>query len=207
MATSKNTNDILFERLAEGLDSTSKLTHALLSEIRESESDFAVIKSELSTLRENVKSLSEIIKEGNGSTSILTKIALFEQRLLSIDKWIDDHSNIHQNNKLEILQIKDHIKDINIKMIQLEKEINSINEKEKEEAKNKKTSMERELELEHEGKKNAIAIKAERQSAIIKLLAAVILAILGGIGTWFISSSKPPELHKTTPAISSTNKF
>jgi hypothetical protein len=78
--------DILLARLAEGLDSTAKLTQALLSDLRDSETDFAAFKAELNILKENVKSLSQLIREGDGTSSLLTRVAIIEHRLDNLEE-------------------------------------------------------------------------------------------------------------------------
>jgi proteic killer suppression protein len=94
MAEMPNTSEILLARLAEGLDSTAKMTQALLSDLRESEADFAAMKTELNILKENVKGLAELVRDG-GTSSILTKVALIEQSIDTIKKWMDNHVDVH----------------------------------------------------------------------------------------------------------------
>jgi len=85
--------DILLARLAEGLDSTAKLTQALLSDLRDSETDFAAFKTELNILKENVKGLSTLIREGDGTSSLLTRVAIIEHRLDNIEELIRENED------------------------------------------------------------------------------------------------------------------
>jgi chromosome segregation ATPase len=177
----------MFERLAEGLDSTSKLTHALLNEIRDSEADFASIKTELAMLRENVKGLSSIVREGNGAASLLTKIALIEQKLETIDKWLDNHVDVHQRSKTEISVLKKHVEELTVRLSALEKHFVEFIDKVETAEKERKEQERREQDrvsvvheqaqaLEFEHKKSDAKIKEERQKAIIKFLVALIVA-------------------------------
>jgi chromosome segregation ATPase len=188
MATSKTTNDLFLERLAEGLDSTSKLTHALLSEIRDSEADFASIKTELSILRENVKGLSEIVREGNGATSILTRIALIEARIQNIEKWMETHIDLHQEENADVSKAQEQLKDLDKKIAALTSVVNELKSHADDIEKKRRESIDRELELQHEDKKSKIGVAAERQQTIIKVLGALLLAVLGAAGGYLANS-------------------
>jgi chromosome segregation ATPase len=166
----------MFEKLAEGLDSTSKLTTALLTEIRDSEADFAAIKTELAILRENVKGLSSIIREGDGATSLITKIALIEQKLDTIDKWLDNHVDVHQRAKTEVATLKRHVEELTIRLTALEKELYEIVGKLERDEENERVSIVREQELAFEQKKSSVKVREERQKAIIRFLVALVLA-------------------------------
>lgn len=168
----------MFEKLAEGLDSTSKLTTALLTEIRESEADFAAIKTELAILRENVKGLSFIIREGDGATSLITKIALIEQKLDTIDKWLDNHVDVHQRAKTEIATLKGHVEDLTSRLTALEKELQEVVQKLEREEEDERISIVRQQELVFEEKKSSVKVQEERQKAVIKFLVALVLAVI-----------------------------
>jgi len=182
MTQAKNANDVIFERLAEGLDSTSKLTHALLTEIRESEADFAAIKTEMAILKENVKSLSVIVREGNGAASLLTQIALLEQQVESIDKWMETHVAVHQRIKDDFSDVKDRMTELASRLTALEKEVqdlvNYIEEGRKSEIEDMRIDLQQKKDLEHQKEKSAEKVKEERQAAIIKFLVAMIIALI-----------------------------
>jgi chromosome segregation ATPase len=197
-----NTNNLMFEKLAEGLDSTSKLTHALLTEIRESEADFAAIKTELSILRENVKGLSNIVREGNGATSLLTKIALIEQRIDSIDKWMDNHADSHHRLKREISGIKSEIEDLKKGSSSTDHTVNQIKQRMDDNDREQRDSIHREIEITHMERKSAKVIREERQKAIIKIMAAIAIAVITFLITWyakdaFTSKPTPPPAYQT----------
>lgn len=177
-------NELIFEKWAESLDTTSKLAYALLTEIKESESDFATIKTELSTLRDNVKGLSSIIREGNGTTSIITQIALIDQKLEAIDKWIDAHINIHQESKEDIDKVRKDINNLSRRIKYLEESFEDLIDKEKEKAREQRVSVIREQDLEITKKKAEVNIKVERQKGIIKLLVGVIMALAAAVVTY-----------------------
>jgi uncharacterized protein (DUF342 family) len=202
MAT-RNSNDLILEKLADGLDSTASLTKALLSEIRESEADFATIKTELSILRENVKGLSEIICDGKGSKSIITSVALIEQNIQTINKWLESHITIHQTIKSDYDQLQFDLNDIQNKLDNIEKMIDSLQMHRIEDEKKIKLNTEREIELQHEDKKTRIVAKGERQATIAKIIGAILIAIIGALSGWIVNNiNQPnqPQIKDPTPS-------
>ena len=188
MTEQNNTSDILLARLAEGLDSTAKMTQALLSDLRESEADFAAVKAELNILKENVKGLSSIVREGDGTSSILTRVALIEQSIETIKKWMDSHVDIHQRVKKDISDVRVQFGEIETRLSAMEKTLREIEDREKEEARQKRASIDREVDLAHEKKKADQKVKADRQSALIKFAAAVMIGVIGLAGGYLANS-------------------
>jgi chromosome segregation ATPase len=188
MTQPRTANDVIFERLAEGLDSTSKLTHALLTEIRESEADFSAIKTEMAILKENVKSLSVIVREGNGAASLLTQIALLEQKVENIDKWIESHMAVHQRSKDSLEDVKERMAGLTTRLSNLEKEVHElveyIEEGRRSEIEDMRIDLQQKKDLEHQKEKSAEKVKEERQAAIIKFLVALIIAIITFSVAW-----------------------
>jgi len=188
MTQPRTANDVIFERLAEGLDSTSKLTHALLTEIRESEADFSAIKTEMAILKENVKSLSVIVREGNGAASLLTQIALLEQKVENIDKWIESHMAVHQRSKDSLEDVKERMAGLTTRLSNLEKEVHElveyIEEGRRSEIEDMRIDLQQKKDLEHQKEKSAEKVKEERQAAIIKFLVALIIAIITFAVAW-----------------------
>lgn len=184
----KSANELIFERLAEGLDSTSKLTHALLTEIRESEADFAAIKTEMAILKENVKSLSVIVREGNGAASLLTQIALLEHQIEQIDKWMENHVTVHQKVKADISVFKDRQAELMTRVTALEKEVRNlvdfVEEGRKSEIEDMRIDLMQKKDLEHQKEKSAEKVKEERQAATIKFLVALIIAMITLAVAW-----------------------
>jgi chromosome segregation ATPase len=201
MAT-RNSNDLILEKLADGLDSTASLTKALLSEIRDSEADFATIKTELSILRENVKGLSDIICDGKGSKSIITSVALIEQNIQNINKWLESHITIHQTIKSDYDQLQLDLNDIQNKLDNIEKLIDGILTRKTEEEKKVTLNIEREIELQHEDKKTKIAAKGERQATITKIIGVVLIAIISALSGWIVNNINQPS----QPQIINTNQ-
>lgn len=180
-------SDILLARLAEGLDSTAKMTQALLSDLRESEADFAAMKTELNILKENVRGLSELIRDG-GASAILTRVALIEQNIENIKAWMDNHVDVHHRLKKDFSEIRDQITRMEARLASVESAIREMEEAEREKEKAKRVSIDREMDLVHEQKKNDDKIRAERQSAFVKVIAAIVIGIFGLVGGYLANS-------------------
>lgn len=178
MTASKNPDQIMFSKIAEGLDSTSQLVHALLNEIKDSEADFAAVKTELSILRENVKGLSSIVREGNGATSLMTQIALIQQKMEGIDKWIDSHGDKHQAMKVSFEGLEHRLDDIDTRLVLLEKFIKELEEDKKQKDKAFRESVHRERDLEHQRELSYEKVMEERQKFKIGLIAAIIIGVV-----------------------------
>lgn len=175
------TSEILLARLAEGLDSTAKMTQALLSDLRESEADFAAMKTELNFLHENVRGLSDLIRDG-GTSSLLTRVALIEQNIDNIKKWMDNHVDVHQRSKREINDIKKKISEIEYRLSAIETTLREIDEEHEEQNRVSRVAIEREQDFAHEKKKIDEKVKAEKHSAFIKVIAAICIGIIGLMG-------------------------
>jgi hypothetical protein len=79
---------LLLEEFVKDLEATTLQVQSLLQDIRESEVEFATIKTELRIFIEHVKELSSIIREGDGGSSLLTRIALVEKSVTEIEAWV-----------------------------------------------------------------------------------------------------------------------
>lgn len=90
MVVSKN-KDPLIDVIIKDLESTSSRVNELIKEIQEADVNFVEVKTELRILIENFKELSAVIRDGDGKFSLLTRVALVEQGLKDLEKWIDDY--------------------------------------------------------------------------------------------------------------------
>lgn len=84
------------ESISGNLKHTATLVQTLLSEIRESSSSLAVLTERVESLGDTVKTLSHIVRDGNGS-SMVTKIAFIEKAMEDVYE--------------EIIEIKNEIKE------------------------------------------------------------------------------------------------
>ena len=160
-------NDMM-ERLVNGLESTTKLAQALLQEAKESEKEFSAVKTELAILKDNFKALSRIIQDGNGEMSIMTKMALLDQKLQLMSKADDEIDDIEQRMVL----IEEHIREV------------------KDNKRAAIDSFNREIELVHENKISATKVKEEKQKAITQVIAGILIAIIASTVGYFTKGGK-----------------
>lgn len=199
-----NNSEILIGRLAEGLDAISKMTQVLLADLRESEADFAAMKTELSILKENVKSLSEVIRDG-GTSSILTRVALIEQNIENIKQWIDNHVDVHIRMKKDFSEVRNQLSELENRLTSVEKTLRQIESDTKEQERARRVSIDRELDFVHEKKKNDDKVRSEWHSTFVKIVGAITIGILGLIGGYLANScteaAGQPDPSAVAPAI------
>lgn len=99
---------ILIEEFIKDLESTALQVQRLLEEIRDSKINFVAIKTELKFLVDNVKELSTIVRDGDGSGSVLTRLALIERSIEDIKVYIvkDNEDDAALATRIALLEQK-----------------------------------------------------------------------------------------------------
>lgn len=95
-----NDNGIETE-LSKALSETTSLAQTLLGEIRDNATSLATLKVQLDSLAESVKSLSKIIRDGNGN-SLVTRLAIVERDLKDLAGDIKYHIEHDERFEKEI---------------------------------------------------------------------------------------------------------
>lgn len=105
-------NDTLVEELLKSIQSTTSLIQGLMSEIKSNEKALTTLEVKLEGLTESAKILSKIVRDDNGSQSILTRVALLENDLADLNanykefkthiykKIENTQESISKNNKI-----------------------------------------------------------------------------------------------------------
>ena len=93
----ENQNEELAKDLARSLQITSSLMQNLLSEIRQNSTSLVILKEKLENMRSNVDGLSDIIRNGNGKESLVTRLALVEQTIETLEENVDEY---HKEDRL-----------------------------------------------------------------------------------------------------------
>ena len=106
--SNKNDPQELAQDLAGSLKLTTDLIHNLMDEIKDNATSFAVLKERLESLGDSVEYLSHIVRDGNGKGSLLTRLALFEQSLNTIEDKFDDFKDEAEE---AIKEIRESIED------------------------------------------------------------------------------------------------
>lgn len=154
------TNDnlaILINQIATGLSTTAELVQNISAETRDNTISLATVRSELSTVIGDVKDLSRILKEGNGSQPVLTRIALLEH----------DISQFHE----EIESLSDSIDTVSDNLSEMREKLNVLHDK-------YNTSIEKEK-LDVEDNKSRRQVFIAIVTSVLALIAAIVGALLG----------------------------
>jgi len=159
----------------ESLDRATTKLEAVLDEIKQSQVEFAAIRTELNLLHEDVKGLSRIVRD-NGDKSLLTKIALLEQKITDILNWQDKHRSLHQKVQGEIGEITDDIEDVQRELMLINKQVEEHDGRFKKDEEAQQKELNNKLELAHEEQLSLTKVKEERQKFFIKVIAAFVIA-------------------------------
>ena len=82
---SPTNNPESIDELIRDIEDTAEQVHEVLSDLNDSKIELAVLKSELKTIVENVKELSQIIRVGGGDgLCVISRIAIIEQAIREI---------------------------------------------------------------------------------------------------------------------------
>lgn len=107
--TSSRSNKDISEDLAKSLQATTSIVQILLKELRENAIAMATLKEKLDGIEENVKYLSSVVRDGNGSKPIITRLALVEQELQDISESIEYSKGQRAEIHARISKVKDLI--------------------------------------------------------------------------------------------------
>lgn len=88
--THSNINNDISTDLATSLRVTTALIKEVVSEIRDNATVVAVMREKINSITDSVNTLSHIVRDGNGKGSIVTRMALVEKAVASLEGLIDD---------------------------------------------------------------------------------------------------------------------
>lgn len=158
MSQLKNQEYKLPQELIYSLDSTTKLVHQLLQDIREGELNLNSIKVELAHLIYNLKIITESVKENEKEThELLTRVVLLEKIAEELKEDI---------KPLKLISVSD-IDHITQKLLVLENEILSLKKQKEEE------------------KAVILANKTGKWQLIVAFVTGILALIATGIASYF----------------------
>ena len=101
-------NQFLINQIASGLSTTTELIQSLSAELRDTSVELAIIKTDLSNVTQDVKALSIILREGNGTAPVLSRIAILETTTAQLNTTFTsiEHTADKTKSKVEALVIK-----------------------------------------------------------------------------------------------------
>lgn len=143
-------HSFLINQIANGLSTTTELIQGLSSELRDNTISLATLRAELTGVTDDVNNLTKILKDGNGSQPVLSRIAVLEKTCNQTETAVASMST-------EITELKNSLN------ILTEKFNASIEEK-------KKSS-----ETSNQNKQILVAVI----TSIIAFIASIVAAIIG----------------------------
>lgn len=168
----------------------AKAISELLAEIKQTKIvDFAEVRTELRVLHENVKSLSRIVKDGNGEISIVTQMALLKQKLDDIYEWKEYHKDAHDKLEDSVYTLNGDIDELKYKLDTITRDINHISQKIEEQENSAKDKLKKKIELAHEQELSETKIKEARQKFWLKIIAAIVITVLTFVAGYMVKKS------------------
>lgn len=100
-----NIDQLLLDQFIRDLENTSEALEKLLDLVQESEVDLAAHKTELRILCEEVKRLSSIVR-GEGGVSLVTRMALLEQRMAELEKDWQEKKHHEKEERKSMVEVQ-----------------------------------------------------------------------------------------------------
>lgn len=88
-----------YNDLSDSLKTATYLIQTLMKDLKENEVTTATINTRLESIEEVVHCLNKVVREGNGTQSVLTKIALIESELQDIQERFEEGIRRGRNKK------------------------------------------------------------------------------------------------------------
>jgi nitrogen regulatory protein PII-like uncharacterized protein len=106
MAENNDASRILAEQFAKGLESTSKLLHELQTDVHSGAVAMKGVTTEVSALRDDVKSLSKILRDESSDRSVIGRLLSAEKNIETIKEWIDENKEIKKTSEANKWQLR-----------------------------------------------------------------------------------------------------
>ncbi len=194
MMQSNNNNEVL-NRLTNSLEN-------LLGQIKESQTEFAAIRTELAVLHDNVKVLSRIVLDGDGNVSVITKVALLDQKINDVLKWQDSHDNweqeTHQRLADSITELRVEVEEIQLQVLKAESRIELHDKQLQRDEQAEQAAIDKKLEIAHAERLNNMKLQAERQKLILKIVGVVVAMLLTFLAGYLTNKQQQHMEQKNT---------
>lgn len=82
--------DSVLEQITNQLQETRSLIAKFNQELQTSAVEQAKLQTELGMLSQNVADITRLLTQGNGAPSIMTRMALVEQSVVTLRKWLEE---------------------------------------------------------------------------------------------------------------------
>jgi chromosome segregation ATPase len=106
---------IVARQVASGLSATTRLIQSLAADVRENSLAVASIKTEVASLKDDVRIVSEILlREEKGTKPVLTRLALLEQLSEDMGKDVDKLESSSENIKTKVMTLTNTLSNQNL---------------------------------------------------------------------------------------------
>jgi nitrogen regulatory protein PII-like uncharacterized protein len=106
MVDNNDASRILAEQFAKGLESTSKLLHELQTDVHSGAVAMKGVTTEVSALRDDVKSLSKILRDESSDRSLIGRLLSAEKNIESVKEWIDENKKMQKTAEANKWQLR-----------------------------------------------------------------------------------------------------
>ena len=177
------------DKVEAALTNFSEKLEALVDQVKNSNTGFDLVNQELAVLHANVKRLSKIITDDNGTMSVITRLALLEEKITHIKEWQENYQQ-ESKNKLEedIKELNDELEEIQRVLITINNTIDDHSQKFEEAEQEERLAKE----LEEAEKKGSIQIETSKHQFrlnILKIVIGGIITLLVGYATAYFTQS------------------
>lgn len=143
-------HNFLIKQIANGLATTTDLIQSLSADIRHNSIELATIKADLTNVTKSTRSLDKILKEGDGTPPVLSRIAILEITTKRVETTLSD--------------VEKTLSAVKSSIITLDQKTTSLSDTKKIDAEDKKSR-----------RQALIAII----TSIVALISAILVAVLG----------------------------
>lgn len=103
MADSIDSNNTEVAELIKSLQSVTMLMQNLVGDLKGQSTSLALVKSKVENISDRVDSLMKIVIEGNGSKSVITRLALIEKQL---DDDKEEYRELKEQNTDSVKEVR-----------------------------------------------------------------------------------------------------
>ena len=173
----EESQEIVVNEFLKELEVTAEQVKNLLEELDERKTDFIEIKTELRILVKDVQNLSGLVRDGDGRSGILTRIALIEKSIEDLKSYADRDVTEDANFVTRIALVEQSVEKITTFMPSLYNKMEKIEEK-NQNLDNRLVKIEDKSEKEAVNKIGKWKVYSAVATGVISFIAAVTLAII-----------------------------
>lgn len=163
-------------------DPNKNLVDNLLKELKTSQSEFIKVKTDIASLNDSVRDLSRTIRLGNGDMSVLAKLAVLEEKIDNVEEDVTYQKKMYS----DIKELKGNVDQLHAQLLILDKSVEVLDADVSEATRASQSSINNEIELSRAETLAKKEIQKEKHTQVIKLIFAIVTAIVSFIVGHFL---------------------